>query len=190
MTRNLNVVTEPTVEPVSLSTLRTHLRISGTAEDDLLSIYIESARRLVESITGRTLINTTYDQIMNLAEVGSKIEILKPPLSSVTDIKVKAWDDTEETATASTYIVVTDTMIGFVQLIDGNTWPDTDRDEMNFRIRFVGGYGATAASIPADLRHGVLIAAASFYENRGDEAAVYTDSKLLGFLNPKKIPTI
>ncbi len=56
----VSIITQPTVEPVSLEEAKLYLRVDATSEDDLISSLIQAAREYVETHTRRTLIYTTY----------------------------------------------------------------------------------------------------------------------------------
>jgi uncharacterized phiE125 gp8 family phage protein len=175
MAYNLHLITAPTVEPVSLAELIAHARISGTAENAILTRNIAAAREVVEAITHRALITQTWELIMPLSWAQQAIDIAKPPLQSITSIKVLDWDDAETEQTASTYLALTKTTPGRVLLKDGESWPTSDRDIDNFIIRFVAGYGDTSADVPQKLREAVLEVATRITENRGDEELVIKD---------------
>lgn len=58
----LQVQTPPKAEPVSLVTLKSHLRVTISDDDALLGIYLQGARETVESDSGRSLVNKLYRQ--------------------------------------------------------------------------------------------------------------------------------
>lgn len=59
---SLQVQTPPTQEPVSLQVLKNHLRVPFNVDDDLLKLYLQSARETVESESGRSLVDKLYRQ--------------------------------------------------------------------------------------------------------------------------------
>src|SRR5690348_1328596 len=58
----LRVETPPAAEPVTLATLKAHLRVSTQADDVLLDTYLQAARETVEAASGRSLVNKLYRQ--------------------------------------------------------------------------------------------------------------------------------
>ena len=56
------VQTPPKAEPLTLAQVKLHCRIVNTDEDVLLGVYITAARDLVESESGRSLVNKVYRQ--------------------------------------------------------------------------------------------------------------------------------
>jgi hypothetical protein len=59
---SLTVVTPPAVEPVDLVTLKNHLRVTISEDNAIIGIYGQAARELVESESGRSLVNKGYCQ--------------------------------------------------------------------------------------------------------------------------------
>lgn len=59
---SIQVQTPPAQEPVDLPTLKNHLRVTITNDDKLIELYGQSARELVESESGRSLVNKVYRQ--------------------------------------------------------------------------------------------------------------------------------
>jgi hypothetical protein len=58
----IQIQTPPKGEPISLATLKQHLRVTISNDDALLQIYLQSAREIIESDTGRSLVNKLYRQ--------------------------------------------------------------------------------------------------------------------------------
>lgn len=165
MRRVARIVTAPTTTPVSVSEAKSHLNISGADDDTLVGIYVASATALCEAILQRKLITQTWK--MWLDYWPAKIDILFGDLQSITHIKYTDIDGVQQTLSSSVYDVDTNSVPGRVVLKDGENWPtDTLNDVNPIEIQFVTGYGATSASVPADIRNAVLLTVAHFYENR------------------------
>jgi uncharacterized phiE125 gp8 family phage protein len=49
----------------------------------------------------------------------------------------------------------------------GGTWPAGLEDNDAVIVRWWGGYGTTGASVPAAVRHAMLMLVGHWYENRG-----------------------
>lgn len=58
----LVIQTPPASEPVSITTLKQHLRVIISNDDAILGIYLQGAREMVESDCGRSLVNKLYRQ--------------------------------------------------------------------------------------------------------------------------------
>ena len=62
MSASLQVEVAPAVEPVLLDVVKRHLRVPGNDEDDLIKIYLQAARELVETYVSRSLVTKGYRQ--------------------------------------------------------------------------------------------------------------------------------
>lgn len=168
----VEVITEPTLEPLGLSDVTDHLRVTGTSEYLYLQGLIQAARRQVEQVTGRTLMATTFEARFSAWPAGDCLPLPGVPLSSVTSVKWIDSDDAENTMSSSDYIVDAVRQPGVVQLGYGKSWPSgTLQPGLAIRVRYVAGYDDRAA-VPATLRHAMLLIVGDFYENR--EARVVT----------------
>jgi len=187
-----SLVTAPSIEPITLTEAKAHLRVETTADDTLITSLILQARQMAETYTGITFIDTTWNVFIDdwpviyneawwtgIRELpidydnkNSFIEIPLSPLRSVTHIK------TYDNADASTTIASTEYQVssyagvtpkkGRITLRDGATWPTFERNADGIEIQFVSGYGTATTDIPETIRQALLIDIAFRYENRGD----------------------
>lgn len=180
--KSYTLVTAPATEPVSLDELKLFLKIDGTAEDDVLSILIASARRQAEEYTKRAFITQTWALTMDgfgeldinvralgyncpppcFADGSREIRLSRQPIQSVSNIKTTDTSNTQTTVDSAIYTL--DTSGGNILLNDGESWPTELRDFASVRIEFVAGYGAT--DVPEPIRQAILQYAATMYENR------------------------
>lgn len=189
---NLRVqeTTPPASEPVSLAEAKAHLRIVHDSDDTVITAHITAARQMCEQYTGRAFINRTlklyldqwagsslsgwWDGVVEAADTGLADAVLtlpKPPLQSVTAIRM--YDTAGSTAefSASSYLVDAVSQPGRIVLADGAAPPSPLRKVNGIEVEFIAGYGASASSVPQALRQAVLQLVAYLYENRGDVAA-------------------
>lgn len=148
-----------------------HLQISSavTDEDDYIEdILIPAGRERGESATNRQWITATWDLKLRSFPMGTTIRMPKPPLLTVSSITYVDSNGTTQTLASSRYSVRTyagpKAQNGFVELAYGDVWPTTRAQEDAVTIRFTCGYGATAASVPTQLRRALLVDIASMYE--------------------------
>lgn len=159
--------TAPTTEPVTTAEAKTHLRVTTSDDDTYIGTLITVARRHVETITGRALINQTWDYFLDNFPPGDKIVIPLPRLSSVTSVKYTDKDNVQTTFAASKYIVDTNNEPGQIVLAYGESWPTFTPKPINaVEIRFVAGYGSGAANVPEGIKQAMLLLIAHWYENR------------------------
>lgn len=170
----LTLVSESTVEPVSVAEQKTFMRMESTdstAEDALIGTFITAARKQAENLTKRALVPQTRQLIIDtFMNTTAAIELPRAPLttvsSNVTITYVKdttAGDSTTVSATAFT--VDPNSEPGRIYPSYDNEWPDDIRDQPNaVTIQYVSGY--STAAIPAPITTWIKLRAADIYENR------------------------
>lgn len=161
-------VVRPTLEPISLAELKTHLRVDDDDDDELLSAIIQASREYVEVITRRALLTQTWDLCLQEWPADDFIKLPYGKLQSVTSVKWKDTDGTETTLTVTTdYLVETNgDGIGRVVLPYGVSWPSGTLYPSNpITIRYVCGW-TSASLIPASIKAACKLIAADLYQNR------------------------
>lgn len=164
---SLKLITAPAAEPVDLTLAKAHCRITDSQQDALVTLAIESARQAVDGqngVLGRALITQTWELVLDCFP-SEFIRIPLPPLQSVVSIKYQDPDGIEQTLDPGRYLVDTASQPGGV-VVDADGWPETDDTANAVVIRFVAGYGATAASVPAPIRSAILLQVGDLIENR------------------------
>lgn len=136
-------VTTPDVLPA----LKKHLGmdVDNTIDDEVLSIFIDSAIDTAENICNRSFRKDTYSY--RVAAVGS-IELKPSPLISVESIS----DHTVEQ-----YIVTTDEVVGYVSPVEDWLTPQIE-------ISYTVGYN----ELPKPVLNWILLRCASMYTNPAD----------------------
>lgn len=189
--RGNRLQTAPTVEPVTLSELKTHLRLTNEAEDSFLSELIGEARQEIEDLYGIAF-NTqawklTLDHWPMAGEkwwdgmreghideiyAGARhaaVTLPRYPLLSVDTVTVYDEDSNSSTVTiATTFDIDTSQLRGRMALQRGATWPIALRSVGAIEIDYSAGYGASASDVPAPLKRAVRQLAGYLYEHRGD----------------------
>lgn len=163
----------PTLECISLESLKLHLRIEDSieedfTEDDLLKDIIKSAWNHVEDITRRQLLSATWDYYLDEFPGDDYIKLPFGNLQSVTHIKYTDSDGDQTTMTVTTdYLVETNGEgIGRIVLPYGETWPSFTAYPSNpIVIRYVAGW-TTRALVPYKIKAACKLIAADLYTNR------------------------
>lgn len=159
--------TAPTVEPVTSTEAKAHLRVTTTDDDTYITTLISVARKHVETITNRALINQTWDYFLDDFPTKDRIVIPLSKLSSVTSVKYTDSDNAQTAFASGSYIVDTNTDPGQIVLAYGESWPSyTPRPINAVEIRFVAGYGAAASAVPEGIKQAILLLISHWYENR------------------------
>ena len=164
----LSVQTAPAAEPVTTAEAKSQLRVDHSDDDTYIDTLVKTARMHVEMVTGRSLINQTLDESFD-AFPASGFILGRAPVSSVTSVTYYDEDETSAVVTSSLYQKDLTRSPAKVLLLPGSTWPTTTlRRSSGVVIRYVAGYGATSASVPAPLVHAVKLIVADLYRNRED----------------------
>jgi uncharacterized phiE125 gp8 family phage protein len=141
---------------------------SDTTEDTLLTALITSARQYVEAVTRRQLITATWDFYLDMFPSHNFINIPLGKLQSITSMAYTDSDGTVTTMGVTTdYLVDSSSEPGRIVLPFSGSWPSSTLYTVNpIAIRFICGYGATAADVPAAIRSAIKMTVEDLYENR------------------------
>lgn len=158
------LITPASVQAVTLGDAKSHLRITGSAEDDLVEGLIKSASEHIEIETGLSLITKTYRLWIDDVPQDGLVRLPKNPLRRIVQIN---WYDGGGTPTelpGSAY---------FLNSIARPARLKFDRTSCpgglcnGIEIDFDAGYGDTGVDVPDLLKRGLLILVAHWYEFRG-----------------------
>lgn len=142
-----------------------------TAHDTLLDdVLIPAAREQCELLTGRKLINQTWDLVMD-AFPSDEID-LRPlsPVSAIASIIYLDSAGDQQTLDSGTYVLdANDTARPFALLADGETWPATYDSANAVTVRLTVGYGPAATDVPKAARTWMMLRAASLIPQSGIE---------------------
>jgi len=186
---SLKKITAPTETPVDLATAKAHVRVIGTAQDTLITVYLKAATGNLDGkdgILGRALVTQTWEYSLD-AFPSEAIKIPLPPLQSITSIKYLDSAGVEQTLSSARYLVDTSGEPGWV-VVDSAGWPETYDSANAVKIRFVAGYGA-ATEVPWALQAAVLLHVGDLFENRqiGTEKQVFENAAFDRLVWPHRI---
>ena len=167
----LSLITAPAIEPLTLQEAKSHLRVTASDDDSLILALITAVRQSLEGRFGelqRALITQTWDWYYDVDSPipPAALIIPLPPLQSVTSIKYIDVDGVLQTWDAAKYTVDATSLRGRVTPAWGESWPEARCTINAIIVRFVAGFGATAADVPAPIRHAMLLQIAHLYDNR------------------------
>lgn len=165
------LITPPAVEPFVIgdftgnSEFMKSLSYPADTQSYITDYLIKTARMQMEEDLGRKLITQTWEISLDLTPF--EIDLPYGNLQSVTSVKIISDADVETTESSSKYHVTTGDN-GKIWLTSSTAnWTTTTRVIDLMRIRFVCGYGATAASIPVPILQGILNYIRWMYDNPG-----------------------
>lgn len=180
----LTVKTEPAAEPLSLATVKAHLRIdpADNTEDTLLTAIIKASREYCESKQRRAFCKTVYIGSLDCVPYeayngGIPFRLPIQPLKSITSIKIKQVEDdgtqTDITVPASQY--ETDLSRGLIRLRNNFYTTIYDKSKLPsfacFQVEFIAGAdtaGDPVETIPARTLQAMLLIIGHWYEHRED----------------------
>lgn len=189
-------VTAPSVEPVSLEDARAFLKLDSdqTEDDALIGVLISAARQYAETVCdcafvsrdwrltldafpGPSLMGVPYGVAYTLPGHAIYLEKCPNPATgpvavSVASITYTAMDRSTQTMPAENYKVDLSGPIPRITPIFGQIWPIQLPEIGSVQVTYTAGYGATAAAVPAGIKHWMLMRIKSLYDNRGEIAQV------------------
>lgn len=175
---DLELITPPAIEPVSLDEAKLHCRVDGNDEDTLIAGLIVQAREWAERFTRRALITQTWRGWLcefpylpvRLGESGwwYPIKIPKGPVTSIESIAYTDRDGNDQVLDASAYKLHAKSVNRFplVSTAYGTTWPTARAEANSVRIQFTAGHGSTDINVPQSIREAIKFHIAWHYDNR------------------------
>jgi uncharacterized phiE125 gp8 family phage protein len=162
------VTSGPSVEPLDTPEANTHLRLSG--QDSYVDTLIKTARIAVERYLNRALITTTFKGYAD--KWAEEFYLPFAPLQSVTSVSYYNTAGTltllNNTSNASYWVSTADEP-GEIEFVYDFVGPELQEGRPNaIEIVFVGGYGATADSVPEPIKHAMKLLISNYYEHTGD----------------------
>lgn len=168
--------TAPTVYPIDLDELKTHLRVGTVTDYDdeltfLLGVLADKAdiNNLLQWEFKRQFIKATLK--FTLKAFHTKIELPRPPLIAVTSVEYRAEDGTWTTVGSGNYEVNTDASPGYVVFTSDYDFPSVyDDEEFPVRITYTAGYEvgdvSTYAQVPYNVRAWAMNVIADYWRER------------------------
>jgi uncharacterized phiE125 gp8 family phage protein len=157
----------------------------NTTIDPQLSQLVMFTRERCEMSTGRALIMQTWDLVLNSFPSEGYIEIPRPPLISVSYVKYLDRAGQIQTMDPATDYITQAPVgprcsHGRIALPFAHIWPITLPQMGAITLRFVAGYGTSAALVPAMLQYGMKLDLGGLFAN--------PENVLLNMRAPQELP--
>lgn len=160
----------PAAEPITLAEALIHLRetADGGANDAYITSLITVARTACEDRIERSLIATPWT--LRLDAFPDAIELTPAPVVEVTAVSYLDTEGAEQTVDLADTYLDKASEPAWLLPAPGVTWPAT-LDRVNaVTVEYTAGYGPNGASVPAPLKHWILLALTELYETRSGSA--------------------
>lgn len=161
----LDLVTAPTVEPLTLAQAKDHCRVDGSDDDTLLTDLIGAARSRCEAFLKQSLLQTAWAFRI---DGGFPPEIRLPvgPLIDTASVSIAYVDDAGASQTLDGAVYdVSGGETGVIRAAYGQSWPSARPVMDAVTVTFTAGVAA-AANLPPAIVHAVRMTLAEMYENR------------------------
>jgi len=155
---------EPSVEPVSVAEARGFLRISGTAEDELLAGLIRAARDDVERSTGMALIDQCWRLAVDTLPGNDMLSLPRCPVREI--LSVTAFGSEGEAELIDPGDLQADLASRPARLLFLKR-PVSTRVLNGLEVDFRAGFGEAGTDVPDLLRRAIIVLVAHWYEFRG-----------------------
>lgn len=166
--RSLIRVTQPAVEPVSLSMAKVQCRIDTSTEDEYIQNLISVARQYVEDVLDITLCTTTWEARYDLFPIWAIVLPRAPMAAGTVTVTHRYGDGTYGTLSSANgdFQVDSNVIPGRIYPLWARSWPATRGDENSVTVRFMAGYGPDGTSVPPVAKHMILMLVAHLFESR------------------------
>ena len=175
--RSLSVSTAPSVEPISVSDAKDHLRvIDYTGDDAYIGTLVTAARQWCEDYCDRTFADQAYTVAFD-DFWASRIELPRPPVrlnstSSSATVTINYVDTggTTQTLTWSQsgtqhFRLDRDHVPALIYPLYQEVWPSVRLDDKSVQITYLAGYGS-AANVPKPAIHAMKLLIGHWYAMR------------------------
>lgn len=152
---SIKITVQPTIEPITLSEAKTHLKVDEDDFDVEINNLITQGRQHVENVTGRALITQTWEYKLDGFKTCMKIP--RPPLQSVSSIQYQDASDATQTLGASNYTIDSDSEPGRIVESPTGNYPSTYEDLNAVTVTFVAGYGDAASDVPEVFKQAIKL---------------------------------
>jgi uncharacterized phiE125 gp8 family phage protein len=154
----------PAVEPVDVEDVKAHLRIEHALDDDLLELYIKSAREQAEARMQRSIITTTLEAVF--PRFSSAMALRLPTVTEIVSVKYLDTSGVEQTLAPSEYILRARRAPALLMPAHGKCFPETIGDPEAVKVRYKAGYGEDADAVPQDIKQWIMLTVGQMYETR------------------------
>ena len=168
----ISIVTPPATE-LSLSTVKSYLRIDFTDDDTLLTSLIQSARERAEQYCNRAFITQTLEVYYDNIE--KNFTLPRAPIQSVGTVKLIYLDEVSVLTQNADYYVMGNmdkwiTLTATTYNLPPGFSPGDDLSRYHLDVTYTAGYGSSWSNVPMGIQEAIMKMAGVAYEVREDVA--------------------
>ena len=162
---------------VSLAEAKNHLRVSGSDQDEPITLLIEAATEQLERDINRGILSATWQQAMySFPASGSKIDLMMGMNTNVSSITYVDTDNVTQTLDSSLYTYSS----GRECVFNANTsddWPEVSTDTIGDKVfvNFTCGV-SNIGCVPRLMKQAILLEVGRGYFDPAQENGVNTDN--------------
>ena len=170
---DLVLATNPTTKVVSVTDVKSHLRIDTSDEDTLLGLYIDAATEMAENFCGRHFI--THDYKLYFDSVTSVASLVYPDcaLDGVNPVNWMDNDtDSQFFSTKAHIDAASNPSIVYLNSDFPSVTLKSDKSNV-FWFNFSTGFGSASADIPEAIKQAIKLIVADMYYFREDRKRTF-----------------
>lgn len=166
--RSLRRISQPAVEPVSLSLAKQHCRVDTDSDDLYIQSLIAVARQYVEDVLDITICNSVWEVKYDLFPIWAIILPRLPLASGTITVTHRNGDGTYGTLSSANGDFQVDASVvpGRIYPLWARAWPPTRGDENSVAVQFTAGYGVDGQTAPPVVKHLILLLVAHWFDTR------------------------
>lgn len=161
----LSLISAPAMEPLSLSEVKSWIKVDNNDEDSVIQTLITGARLAVEASISRLLITQQWRLTLDILPDPRFLRLPLTPVQSVQRILV--FDPLGADSVLATDSFSLEAHLDSARLVWSQAPPLPDAATGGIQIDLTVGYG-DASAVPEPLRIAMLGLIAQWYANRGD----------------------
>jgi uncharacterized phiE125 gp8 family phage protein len=160
------LMTGPVIEPISLTEMKTYLRVDTNDDDGLINAFITAARLLIEASSRRVFISQTWRLVLDQWPKDGFIRVPVSPLIQI--VAARVFNASGIASTVALSSLEANSLSDPPQIAIVGPVMVTGRARSGVEIDISCGYGSAIGNIPEPLRQAIRLLVARWYDNRGD----------------------
>ncbi len=156
----------PSSEPVLLSDIKAHLRVTDSEEDTLIAGLITAARVHIEHLLSRALITQSWSYFLDTWPADDTVVLPLNPVQSIGSIQIYDADDSTTLLSQGDYYPDLAADPARIIWLGKALRPAPGRVANGIEVQFSAGYGDLADDVPEPLRQAIRLLVTHWYERR------------------------